>query len=396
MYRKIAILSRFVPWPSDTGAFLYSALLGGLVSEFAFETVLVAAENPFGSQPPPDGIRIVAEAARNWPMSKSTSPAWALRYLASGLPFASQPFRTRALRSHARDALEGADLVVLDHIGASWALDLALTARVAGARLVYIAHNVESDTRRTAINAGDLRAAFARFDARRIEVAERRLLRDAHAVVCISSGDRDRFREIGARADLVVVNPIHSGPATLVRLDVDTPRRVVIVGSFHWRAKQHNLMRFLTVRSAAASTSDIAVRIVGSMPAPFQRKLAERFPDVEITGRVDRIQDHLDGCRIGVIPEEEGGGFKLKALDYAYAGLPIFGLDKGLRGLPLRDGASMRAFTTMEGLWTGILAWIDALPDLDGLRQNAFLAFESSANIEHLRSTLTRVLRTQV
>ena len=198
---------------------------------------------------------------------------------------------------------------------------------------------------------------------------------------------------MGARAELVVLNPVHSGKPRFVRLDADTPRRVVVVGSFHWRAKQQNLLRFLAARAAARPPTDVQLRVVGSGPAPFLRKLAEQYPDVEITGPVARIEDHLDGCRIGVIPEEEGGGFKLKALDYAYSGLPIFGLDAGLRGLPLQEGASMRSFPTMSALWAGIAAEIDALNILDGLRRNALAAFESGATMEYLHETLGEVLR---
>lgn len=384
MFSRAVILSRFVPWPSDTGALIYSAMIAKLVAEIADTTTMVAASNPFGTEPLPAGIRACVEPARK------TS---AVRYLASGLPFTSQPFRTRPLRRHARAELVGADLVVLDHIGACWALDLALAAAKNGARLVYSAQNVESDTRRTMVDAGGLRAAFARFDAHRLEVAERRLLRDADAVLCVSSNDCYRFREMGAQAELAVVNPVYSGPASFVRLEADTPRRVVVVGSFHWRAKQENLVSFLAARNAVASAASVAVRVVGSMPDAFRSKISERFTDVEITGPVQRIEDHLDGCRIGVIPEEEGGGFKLKALDYAYAGLPIFGLEKAMRGLPLREGVSMRAFRTMDDLWAGIIAQQEDLQMLYALRRNALETFESGANMTVLRAILAEVLK---
>jgi len=384
MYGKAVIISRFVPWPSDTGALIYSAMVANLVAEFADETVMVAASNPFGNAPIPEGVK-----ARVGPARKTS----AIGYLTSGLPFASQPFRTPALRQRAREELTGADLVVLDHIGACWALDLALAAGTGGARLVYSAQNVESDTRRTMVDAGGLRAAFARFDAHRLEVAERRLLRDADVVLCVSSNDRDRFREMGANADLAVVNPVHTSPAHFVGINRDTPRRVVLIGSFHWRAKQQNLVSFLKARTAVSSGASIAVRVVGSMPEPFRLKIIESFPDIDITGPVHRIEDHLDGCRIGVIPEEEGGGFKLKALDYAYAGLPIFGLENAMRGLPLREGASMRAFTTMEGLWEGIIAHIGDLPMLEALRSRALETFEAGANMQNLRATFAQVLK---
>jgi hypothetical protein len=386
LHSKAVILSRFVPWPSDTGAFLASALLVGLVAEHARETVLVAADNPFDTQPSPSAVRIVSEPASTWGRKRL-----AFRYLKSNLPFAAQPFRTPALRRHARNELAEADMVVLDHIGACWALDLALDAKSRGARLVYNAMNVESDTRRTAIGAGGLRGIFARFDARRVEVAERRLLSDSDVVICVSTDDRNRLCEIGARAELVVVNPVHQSPPRFVQISSRTPHRIVVVGSFFWRAKQENLLRFLSARTNVPESSEILVRVVGTMPRAFQRKLTKRFPDVEVTGRVDRIEDHLQGCRIGVIPEAEGGGFKLKALDYAYAGLPIFGLEVGVKGLPLTQGVSMRAFATMEALWEGIAADITDLASLNRLRNSALEAFESGIHTAQ-RAELARAI----
>lgn len=390
MYRKAVILSRFVPWPSDTGAFLYSAMIADLVTQFADETVMVAADNPFGTARPPLNIKIRSVPAPLWASGGRKSLAF--RYLVSGLPFSAQPFRIPALRDYARQELANAELVVIDHIGACWALDLALDAAKRGSRLVYSAQNVESDTRRTMIGAGGLRSSFARFDANRLEQAERRLLQEASAVLCVSSNDCDRFREMGARADLAVINPVHIGPAHFVRIEPDTPRRVVVVGSFHWSAKQQNLVSFLEARGSIAGAGDVGVRVVGSMPETFRARIADRFPDVEITGPVECIEDHLHECRIGVIPEEEGGGFKLKALDYAYAGLPIFGLGIAMRGLPLREGESMCAYTTMEALWNGIVTHIGDLPLLHKLRLNALEAFEAGANMEYLHATLARVL----
>lgn len=379
MFRKAVIVSRLAPWPSDTGALLYTAMLVEQITRLAQKTILVVANHPRTFASTPEGITL------------SCAPAGkvsALRYLRAGLPFAALPFHTPDLRRRAAEALSDADLVVLDHIGSVWALDLALAAKSRGARLVHIAHNVESDTRRSAIAAGGARALFARFDAPRIERVEGVLLRRADSVICISADDRTRFSELGAKAELVVINPVHPGPAQFVNYSAVLPKRVVLVGSFHWRAKQENLWRFLVARSNNPAARAIALRVVGTMPGPFRSRVQTRFPDIEITGTVARIQDHLDGCRIGVIPEEEGGGFKLKALDYAYAGLPIFGLENGLRGLPLHSGLSMRDFRTMADLWNGIVEAIDDFPQLDALRHKALAAFEAHAGADYLAERL--------
>ncbi|MBI1417886.1 MAG: glycosyltransferase [Limimaricola sp.] len=383
VFQKAVILSRFMPWPSDTGAFLYSAFIAELVAQMAAETVLIAAEHPRTVAIAPRGIRVVSAPARK---------VSAMRYFSSSLPYAALQMFTPELRNCAKAELAEADLVVLDHIGSTWALDLAFADRTSRSRIVHVAHNVESDTRRSAVGAGGLRGAFARFDTTRIERFEHELLHRSDAVVCISDDDCQRFHHLGATASLLVVNPVYPGNARFVPLTSETPRRIVLIGSFHWRAKQQNLWRFLAARASVPEARDIAVRVVGSIPFALRRRILDKYPEIEVIGPVPRVEDHLNGCRIGVVPEVEGGGFKLKVLDYVYSGLPIFGLQNGLRGLPLRHGKSMRAFDSMDMLWRGIAEWIDDTKSLHALRQAALGAFEAGHDSRHLLDDLTQFL----
>ena len=124
---KAVILGRYAPWPSDTGAFLYSAMIARLVSRYAKKTLVVTADHLRASHHAPQGIELLTSPPRR---------VSALRYAISGLPFASEPFCTPELRQAAKAAVKNADLIVLDHIGSVWALDIALAEQKKGAQLV--------------------------------------------------------------------------------------------------------------------------------------------------------------------------------------------------------------------------------------------------------------------
>ena len=74
------------------------------------------------------------------------------------------------------------------------------------------------------------------------------------------------------------------------------------------------------------------------------------------------------------MPELTGGGFKLKTLDYIFAGLPVFGLATALKGLPQQVRRHMLVSDDMSGLVDAICGTINDTQHLDDLRREALAA----------------------
>jgi hypothetical protein len=75
------------------------------------------------------------------------------------------------------------------------------------------------------------------------------------------------------------------------------------------------------------------------------------------------------------VAERNGGGFKLKVLDYVFNHLPIFALDGAVAGMPLNPiEGSIRLFASNEDLAMGVIGAIDRMDDLNRIRETAFQA----------------------
>src|SRR5690606_4592600 len=151
---------------------------------------------------------------------------------------------------------------------------------------------------------------------------EQRLLQAARLVTAVTPEDAAVFNEEGEAREIFVLSPGRwaPGPATGEAAPElsQRPRRVILSGSCEWVVKQHNMKRFLATALPVLQPAGIAVTVVGKMPEAFARELQTAFPAAEIHANVPDPSPFLDSARVGVIPEEAGGGFKLKALEYVF------------------------------------------------------------------------------
>jgi polysaccharide biosynthesis protein PslH len=243
-------------------------------------------------------------------------------------------------------------------------------------QLVYIAHNHEESVR-TSLADVTQRHSIAglalELDAQKTKRAERRLVESATLVTAITEIDLQRFKQQAPEKRYLLLPPGYRGRRIEPRcIGPGTPRRVLLLGSFWWIAKRRNLEAFLNAAFPALTHEGIGVDIVGAMPPRLQRRLARRFPDADITGPTNDVTPYFDRARIGLVPEQIGGGFKLKTLDYIFNRIPIAALQGGADGTPLEVGNSMFQFDTMDQLVDGIIRLIDDFSRLNAVQEAAF------------------------
>jgi glycosyltransferase involved in cell wall biosynthesis len=92
------------------------------------------------------------------------------------------------------------------------------------------------------------------------------------------------------------------------------------------------------------------------------------------TGTVDDVTSFMNDARVAIVPERNGGGFKLKLLEYVFNRLPIFGLAEAFAGVPLRHGESAMMFPDHAALARGVLDMIDNVDLLNSLQERAYEA----------------------
>ncbi len=89
--------------------------------------------------------------------------------------------------------------------------------------------------------------------------------------------------------------------------------------------------------------ADIRFRIVGNAPDKIRKRLS-CYQHVETTGRVDRIEDHVEGGFCGICPIRAGAGVQNKILNYFALGLPCVTSQVGFEGLTAMAGRDLLVY----------------------------------------------------
>ncbi len=183
---------------------------------------------------------------------------------------------------------------------------------------------------------------------------------------------RNFSRDVPGIRTVVLKPGYHGAISSREVITPETPRRVVLVGSFSWSAKQENLRQFVKIADPIFAHHGIEFVVVGSIPANFAMELEKTASATRFAGFVEELQPVLDTARIAVVPEAIGGGFKLKFLDYVFGRMPVATLARATAGLPDEIRQAMLCTDTLTELALGIADLIDNLAKLNAMQERAF------------------------
>ena len=274
----------------------------------------------------------------------------------------------------------GWDAIVLDGITSGWALGritswLRHQARLP--KLVYISHNHEGSLRKRLAQEqrAPLKRHAMRADARKVHRLEQALVAHADLVTAITPEDAGLYRREWKDKPIEVLLPgfvsaaDHDRPVT-----EDSPRRAVLVGSFDWIAKRMNLEDFVRIADPLFAAHGVELHIVGSGEAGYLDEMRGKVVTTRFIGPVKSVREYVQDARVAVVPEYNGGGFKLKVLDYVFGQRPILALDGSVAGMPLTDPDSIKLYPDQEALARGV---IDSIDDLDQLNRQRRMAWSA-------------------
>lgn len=361
------------PDPRHNGQYVYS---GGLIDALAASGAEVTVLGTTRPESPP---RIIGCDGVRWCLI-DRPPRSPLASLVSPLPhLASRTAHRAAYRK--LDELIGRerwDGIVLDGLSGAWALP-TVRRRYAHARhrprVIYVSHNHEESLRRrvAARQRNPAMRAVMEYDALKVMALERAVLRSADLVTAITADDRDLYAARSPGKPIFVLTPGYTGRyLDGRRITPDTPRRAVIVGSYHWIAKRMNLEDFLSVADPMFAAAGAELHVVGAAEPAFIARWKRRVSATRFTGTVDGVAPFMDQARVGIVPERVGGGFKLKVLDYVFNRMPILALDGSVAGIPLRHDESILLYPDHESLARGALRVIDDVDRLNRMQDRAY------------------------
>jgi hypothetical protein len=283
-------LCRQLPFPQDSGDRVYSANLARSLAEAGAELTMAGLEPDHGAEPPND-----------WPIEWRTvkgpkSPP--VRALLSPMPHVAATFATRSYRREVRALTRVPwDFVVIDHYGMGWSLPyFASRARGRGRPvLVHVSHDHETTVYAALYRefTGSMLKRIALWQNYvKTRVAEGRIARQVDLLTAITDEEARHFSKDALCAQTIVLRPGYAGAdAPRAAITRETPRQVLLIGSFQWMPKQENLRLFIQAAEPLFRARGIELHVIGRMP----RKLA-----VEI-GRASAVT-HIHGFVADVRP----------------------------------------------------------------------------------------------
>ena len=304
-------------------------LLGALTEHFRVRAFsLLDPERAYGGGHAPDELDIewIGQAPRR------PRRAWAAAAsLAGGRAYSELLYRSRALARSlaAASAVEAPSWIVAHsyHVGPA--------ALAAGSRAWIDFHNLDSEIWRRTGEApeGGAAAWFARVQAPRVRRFEADLAARAAGLSCVSRRDAAALRELGARAEpMVVANGVD---LERYRMRAEAPEGEVLffVGDLSWPPNA-DAVRWLHARvwpELKRARPAARVEILGRDAPTDLLELAA--PDWTLLGEGADTRPCWARAAVAVVPLVAGGGTRLKILEAAASGVPVVATPIGAEGL---------------------------------------------------------------
>ena len=384
-------LVREVPYPEDCGERIYSANLIESVAAAGADLTVVGLA---GEAPPPANSR-----AARWKVVGG-GPRSIIRSLTSTLPLVTARYATRAYRKELRSLMTRQwDFVVLDHYATAWSLPMLdrLLDRFSACARVHVSHNVESQVARDLacqFSGGHLRQLALWLNYLKIQSLEQRIFDKVDLLCAITDEDASAYRAKAPHLPVLTLTPgYHGKTSDRMRIDHLTPRRILMIGSYHWVPKQENLRLFLQVADPVLHAAGVELHVIGSLPPSLREELQAKTKSVKFLGFVEDLAPHLRDARIAVVPELIGGGFKLKSLTYVFGRMPVVTLKEAAAGLPTDIRAHHVEVSRLDELAPAALSIMDDFDALNAMQEAAYDAARDQFEWRLRGQALTQEIR---
>ena len=228
--------------------------------------------------------------------------------------------------------------------------------RLLPGKTLLVEHNVECDR---------IKAQYPELSEQTYEWLrdqEVRLCNQVDKVVAVSEPDRDLLIGHGVDPDKVHVIPHGVDLSAFDKNDefnlrdaygVPADTRIILYHGIY--SYKPNLESILILAKEILPR----LRVRGWKAKVFaigpEAPLEEIDPDVVFTGSVDQLAPYLKSGDLAVVPLRQGGGTRMKILEYFAASIPVVTTSKGVEGIPAENGSQVLVEDSFDGMANAII-----------------------------------------
>ena len=274
----------------------------------------------------------------------------------SGAPFAIRKFADRSAGKKIAQLVdrEKFDAIVCDFLAPSLTFPKHLWGRT-----ILFQHNVETVLwdRMLASEPSPFRRLLYRLEAGRMRRFECSSIAKFKHVIAVSEEDRAYMSQfMPAEKISVVPTGVDLEQFRMVPDGQANKPLVMFTGTMNFEPNMDGVEYFCREiwPRVVKAVPDARFRIVGKEPVAAVRKLASE--NVEVTGTVPSVVDHLKQAWVLVVPLRMGGGTRLKIYEGMAMGRATVSTTIGAEGLDVRNGKDIILADEAEAFANAVIA----------------------------------------
>jgi glycosyltransferase involved in cell wall biosynthesis len=222
---------------------------------------------------------------------------------------------------------------------------------VGGTPVVASTYHVDSALRHELLTTEGRLGLRERYRLHRMMRSERRVVRRADAIFCVSDADRRHFLEIGAPRVLLVANGVDDDLFEVPAI-TEPARQVLFFGEFAFAPNLDGIRRFIEGgwKGVRAAVPEARLRIAGPHSRERLADVAGQADGIDVLGLVPDLRSELRDARLVIAPLWSGAGTRIKVLEALAAARPVVGTPFAVQGLGFQPERHGLLAETPEGL----------------------------------------------
>ncbi len=342
---KILLLSNKVPYPAKDGS---SIAMKNMIDSLLLNQVDVSllAVNTVKHYKSPQEIEAhkpVSLELKYFNADTTPSLSGALLNLLSELPYHVSRFKIEGFENMLIQILQENEFDIVQTEGLPMTLYFDTVKKYSSAKLSFRSHNVEYLIwqRLALYEKNPIRKAYLKIQSARLKKFELETVREADALVSITSHDQKIFEnQITIRQSVSI--PCGLNPADYKNTNPVAEFDVCYLASFDWLPNVQGVLWFLEevwpliIQKRPQTTFALGGR---KMPSKLEKMAAQK--GILLHEHIPEMKDFISKGKIVIIPLQAGSGMRIKIIENMALGKAMVSTTVGAEGIVVESGKNI-------------------------------------------------------
>jgi polysaccharide biosynthesis protein PslH len=260
--------------------------------------------------------------------------------LFSKRPYNIDRFYSRDYSNALQKLLQSEKYDIIQCEGLPTLIYLPVMRKYSTAKVVYRAHNIESEIweRKAGRELSRLKKIYFKIIAKRLLELEENFINKYDLLVPITDRDAEVLRLMGNKKPVCVVASGYNIDMMPEIAPLTNEISIGYIGSLDWTPNQEGLLWFLEkVWKPLVKPGNVKFHVAGRNAPPWLEKILQNTRDLVYEGEVEDAQTFMMVHPILVVPLFSGSGMRVKIVEGMALGRIIISTPLGIEGLPVND-----------------------------------------------------------